>query len=42
MNEQETTKEKGLDLSPEEIDRILAEEAYYYIRQSIEECGMEY
>lgn len=42
MNEQETTKEKGLDLSPEEIDRIFAEEAYYYIRQSVEENGMEY
>lgn len=42
MNEQETTKEEGLDLSPEEIDRILAEEARHYIRQSIEEYGMEY
>lgn len=42
MNEPQTEKEEGLDLSPEEIDRILAEEARHYIWQSIEECGMEY
>ena len=42
MNEQKAEEEKGLDLSPEEIDRILAEEARHYIRQSIEENGMEY
>ena len=42
MNEPKAKEEEGLDLSPEEIDRILAEEAYYYIRQSVEENGMEY
>ena len=42
MDEPQAKEEKGLDLSPEEIDRILAEEAYYYIRQSVEENGMEF
>lgn len=38
MNEPQTEKE----ITPEEIERIIREERDYYIRQGIEENGMEY